>query len=182
METCFCFVRLLYSFLSLCLFQWICKNWNNIANFEELAGEMAATLGLSLKMVLQKSFPRLECVFKPRLYSRRIHSSVTFCNKEPNQLIVRPPGFNLPEEEKNKETFLEAVKIYTNRPGPRRGQVEFILSALKYMEEFGVHRDLQAYKDLLDIMPKAIYIPTNMFQAELMHYPKVSSVILLYII
>ncbi|XP_046437401.1 evolutionarily conserved signaling intermediate in Toll pathway, mitochondrial-like isoform X2 [Daphnia pulex] len=40
------------------------------------------------------------------------------------------------------------------------------------MEEFGVHRDLEAYKDIIDILPKGKYIPTNMFQAEFMHYPK----------
>ena len=60
-------------------------------------------------------------------------------------------------------------KLFT---GPRRSEVEFIYSALKEMEEFDVHRDLQAYKEIIDILPKAKYIPTNMFQAEFMHYPK----------
>ena len=86
--------------------------------------------------------------------------------------MVRPSMFDVPNENKNKDTFLEAIKIYTTRAGPRRGQVEFIYSALKYMEEFGAHKDLQAYKDILDVLPKGTYIPTNMFQAEFFHYPK----------
>nr|CAG4637068.1 EOG090X07J4 [Ceriodaphnia reticulata] len=134
--------------------------------------------GLSIKWALLKTLPRLQSVCQPNLYLRHIYSSVSCLKTESHQLIVRPPGFNVPEEEKNKETFLEAVKIYTTRPGPRRGHVEFIVSALKYMEEFGVHRDLQAYKNLLDILPKGIYIPTNMFQAEFMHYPKQQQCIL----
>ncbi len=140
---------------------------------------MTANFGISLKWVLQKTLPRLQSFCNPHVRLRQIHISTISCLKtEPHQLIVRPPGFNVPEEERNKDTFLEAVKIYTTRPGPRRGHVEFILSALKYMEEFGVHRDLQAYKDLLDILPKGIYIPTNMFQAEFFHYPKQQQCIL----
>ena len=40
------------------------------------------------------------------------------------------------------------------------------------MEEFGVHQDLQAYKNILDVFPKGKYIPTNMWQVEFMHHPK----------
>ncbi|KAG0712383.1 Evolutionarily conserved signaling intermediate in Toll pathway, mitochondrial [Chionoecetes opilio] len=57
--------------------------------------------------------------------------------------------------------------------GPQlRGHVEFIYSALKLLEEYGVQKDLEVYKRLLDLMPKAKMIPTNVFQQEFMHYPK----------
>ncbi|KZC05450.1 Evolutionarily conserved signaling intermediate in Toll pathway, mitochondrial [Dufourea novaeangliae] len=54
----------------------------------------------------------------------------------------------------------------------RRGQAEFILHAMKYMDEFGVNKDLDTYKALLDVFPKGDYIPRNMYQNMLYHYPK----------
>nr|CAG4649391.1 EOG090X07J4 [Scapholeberis mucronata] len=125
------------------------------------------TLRHFLQNVLFRNHNKLPCSISGLVSTNRNYSS-----DEKNQLAVRPSIFSVPEGDRNKETFLEAVKIYTTRPGPRRGQVEFIYSALKHMEDFGVHRDLQAYKDILDVLPKGIYIPTNMFQAEFMHYPK----------
>lgn len=134
---------------------------------------MAATFGLSTKLIFQRTIPQFRNACKPNVHVRRIHKTYPRFSKEPdNQLMVRPSMFDVPNENKNKDTFLEAIKIYTTRAGPRRGQVEFIYSALKYMEEFGAHKDLQAYKDILDVLPKGTYIPTNMFQAEFFHYPK----------
>ncbi|KAI9550359.1 hypothetical protein GHT06_001715 [Daphnia sinensis] len=133
---------------------------------------MAVSFGLSVKRIWQKSLPQIFIYQFSGLHVRHIHKSSSHCqSKESNQLVVTSV-FNAPEGDRNKDTFLEAVKIYTTRPGPRRSQVEFIYSALKHMEEFGVHRDLEAYKEIIDILPKGTYIPTNMFQAEFMHYPK----------
>lgn len=74
--------------------------------------------------------------------------------------------------DKNKNTYLEMVNIFTNRDVHRRGHVEFIYAALKNMESFGVHQDLDVYKSLVDVMPKGKFIPQNMFQVEFQHYPK----------
>jgi len=43
---------------------------------------------------------------------------------------------------------------------------------MKHMAEYGVAKDLQTYKALIDVMPKGKMIPTNLFQVEFMHYPK----------
>lgn len=40
------------------------------------------------------------------------------------------------------------------------------------MEDYGVEKDLQVYKALIDVMPKGKFLPQNIFQAEFMHYPK----------
>lgn len=127
---------------------------------------------ITFKRLLQNVVFRVQN--KPNTHSRLIHKTQSFLSKESSskELVVRPSMFNVAEEDRNKDTFLEAIKIYTTRTGPKRGQVEFIYSALKYMEEFGVHRDLQAYKNILDVLPKGTYIPTNLFQVEFMHYPK----------
>ena len=70
---------------------------------------------------------------------------------------MRSTVFNV-DGEKNKDAFLEAIKMYSTRRGSKRGQVEFIYAALKYMEEFGVHRELEAYKKILDTLPKVLLL------------------------
>lgn len=58
-------------------------------------------------------------------------------------------------KDKNKNTYIEMVKIYMNRQNVyRTGHVEFIYAALKNMEEFGVNRDLEVYKSLIEVLPK----------------------------
>ncbi|XP_066965215.1 evolutionarily conserved signaling intermediate in Toll pathway, mitochondrial [Macrobrachium rosenbergii] len=73
---------------------------------------------------------------------------------------------------RNKETFKAACEVFKVKERHLRGHVEFIYAALKHMEEFGVHKDLELYKELLDLMPKGKMIPQNFLQAEFMHYPR----------
>ncbi|XP_050298213.1 evolutionarily conserved signaling intermediate in Toll pathway, mitochondrial [Anthonomus grandis grandis] len=74
---------------------------------------------------------------------------------------------------KNKNTYLQMINIFINQEHVyRRGHVEFIYSALKHMQEFGVERDLEVYRALIDVMPKGKFVPENIIQAEFMHYPK----------
>lgn len=74
--------------------------------------------------------------------------------------------------DRNKETYLCVLDTFKGRDIHRRGHVEFIYSAMRYMDEFGVNKDLEVYKSLLDVLPKGKFIPQNIFQAEFMHYPK----------
>lgn len=76
------------------------------------------------------------------------------------------------QEHKTKNTYLDMVRMFADRDVHRRGHVEFIYSALKHMEMYGVLKDLEVYKALIDVFPKGKMIPTNIFQAEFMHYPK----------
>lgn len=73
---------------------------------------------------------------------------------------------------KNRETFLQMLHMFIARDKHRRHHCEFIYAALKHMKEFGVERDLEVYKEIMHVFPKGKFIPTNMFQAEFMHYPK----------
>lgn len=75
-------------------------------------------------------------------------------------------------QNKDKANYLEMIRVYEDKEKKRRNHVEFIYAALKNMEEYGVHKDLAVYKALVDVMPKGKFIPTNIFQAEFMHYPK----------
>ncbi|XP_064211967.1 evolutionarily conserved signaling intermediate in Toll pathway, mitochondrial isoform X2 [Tribolium castaneum] len=92
-------------------------------------------------------------------------------SSEPKQLVTYRSFEEI--ETKNKNTYLDMIHIFVNRDSVhRRGHVEFIYSALKNMESFGVHKDLEVYKALIDVLPKGKFIPRNMFQVEFMHYPK----------
>ena len=140
--------------------------------------KIMAACARSCFVILQRNLSQIKRVNHVNVCLRRIHRTAQAKSKEDDEstksdkLIVRPSNFGVDGGARNRDTFLEAIKMYTTRPGPRRGHVEFIQSALKYMDEYGANRDLQAYKSLLDILPKGQYVPTNMFQAEMFYYPK----------
>ncbi|XP_012524475.1 evolutionarily conserved signaling intermediate in Toll pathway, mitochondrial [Monomorium pharaonis] len=75
-------------------------------------------------------------------------------------------------ENKEKKAYLDILREYKNNNEARRGHVEFIQVALKYMDDFGVNRDLAVYKALLDVLPKGKFVPRNAYQTMFMHYPK----------
>ncbi|XP_050461321.1 evolutionarily conserved signaling intermediate in Toll pathway, mitochondrial [Cataglyphis hispanica] len=107
-------------------------------------------------------------------YTRNIHISGfrgkdDKKNDKPSALVLQAFAN---AESKEKEAYLEILRQYKNNNDLRRGHVEFIQVALKYMDEFGVNRDLDVYKTLLDVLPKGKFIPTNFFQTMVMHYPK----------
>lgn len=86
------------------------------------------------------------------------------------KVTVYDPFVTKPQ--KTKETYLEVIKMFEGRDTRRRGHVEFIYAALGRMKEFGVQKDLEVYKALVEVLPKGKMVPDNVFQAEFMHYPK----------
>ncbi|CAO1354987.1 unnamed protein product [Diamesa hyperborea] len=92
-------------------------------------------------------------------------------NEFVKKALILKGGFEY-ESQKDKKNFKEMVQIFENKDVHRRGHVEFIYAALKNMEAFGVHKDIEIYKALLNVMPKGKFIPENIFQTEFMHYPK----------
>lgn len=74
--------------------------------------------------------------------------------------------------DRSKESYLDVIRIFVNRDVHRRGHVEFIYSALKHMEAYNVHKDVDVYKALIDVLPKGKFISQNIIQSEFMHYPK----------
>lgn len=117
-----------------------------------------------------------------RYYTNQRQSSSDHQNKtkssdsQSSQIMLRGPFENI--ENKDRDSYLQMVTIFENRDVHRRNHVEFIYAALKNMQEFGVHRDIEVYKALINVMPKGKFIPTNMFQAEFQHYPKQQQCIL----
>lgn len=77
--------------------------------------------------------------------------------------------------EKDKDTFIEKCEQYQNTiTKHKHGQVEFIYGALTLMREYGVHKDLSAYKALMDVFPKEVMKPQNQFQSGFFHFHKQS--------
>nr|CAG4642564.1 EOG090X07J4 [Evadne anonyx] len=103
-----------------------------------------------------------------KVQNRNIHLTRIVLKKE---LVVRSRD-HFDTENRSKETFLAAINMFYTRDVHRRGHVEFIYSALSHLEEYGLNRDLDTYKKILDVLPKGKMIPTNVFQAEFTHYPK----------
>lgn len=91
-------------------------------------------------------------------------------NAENRKIILRSKLFQ-EVKEKNKATFYEMLNMFENNNANRRGIIEFIYAAMRHLEEFGVHRDVDTYKKLMDLFPKGKLIPQNVIQREFHHYP-----------
>ncbi|XP_058811693.1 evolutionarily conserved signaling intermediate in Toll pathway, mitochondrial [Topomyia yanbarensis] len=98
-------------------------------------------------------------------------------NRSETKLMLRTQFFEHVSK-RDKQTYIDMVRVFEGRNVHRRNHVEFIYAALKHMEEFGVNKDLEVYKALINVMPKGKFIPTNIFQAEFMHYPRQQQVII----
>ncbi|KAH9374866.1 hypothetical protein HPB48_015300 [Haemaphysalis longicornis] len=75
------------------------------------------------------------------------------------------------EELRNREGFMEVVERFKVNNENRKGHVEFINVATRYVQEFGVEKDLEVYKTLFDLFPKGKYTPRTLVQAEFFHFP-----------
>nr|BAI40012.1 evolutionarily conserved signaling intermediate in Toll pathways [Penaeus japonicus] len=92
---------------------------------------------------------------------RNVRTKLVFPCKDTSARMTNP-----------KRHLLQHARSLKKKSKHLRGHVEFIYAALRHVEEFGVQKDLETYKELLDLMPKGKMIPQNIFQAEFMHYPK----------
>lgn len=118
---------------------------------------------------------------------RGLHCSVV-THKDDTWLVPRPPEpqrkpIKVPavhEElfgpsangERDKTSFIRAVRSFGEHSVRKRGHVDFIYLALRKMAEFGVERDLSVYNQLLDVFPKEVFRPRNVIQRIFVHYPR----------
>eukprot|EP00095_Tigriopus_kingsejongensis_P005981 maker-scaffold48_size466083-snap-gene-3.21 protein:Tk05981 transcript:maker-scaffold48_size466083-snap-gene-3.21-mRNA-1 annotation:"evolutionarily conserved signaling intermediate in toll mitochondrial" len=135
-----------------------------------------ACSGLRWSLLAQRQARQCLAVSSRPLSLSRVH---WFDDKSVNKALIaeRRTQLNTKDafekiDQKNKETFRNALDLFTRSDTKRRGNVEFINSALQQMEAYGVHRDLDTYRALIDIMPKGKYVPENKIQSEFKHFPK----------
>ncbi|CAK6445484.1 unnamed protein product [Pipistrellus nathusii] len=97
---------------------------------------------------------------------------------EPPRQPAKPPApheelFRLaPDGARDKASFVQAVQNFGQHNVHKRGHVDFIYLALRKMRDYGVERDLAVYNLLLDIFPKEVFQPRNIFQKIFIHYPR----------
>ncbi|KAI6180816.1 Evolutionarily conserved signaling intermediate in Toll pathway, mitochondrial [Aphelenchoides besseyi] len=114
----------------------------------------------------------LNLITKSRLVLQRFASSTSANpNREVGLIHIDDHFRSIPKENRNKQTFLEAIELFKRRARNERGHVEFINSAMKQMKEFGLHKDLDIYKALLDVFPKGSLVSRNQWQKMFMHFP-----------
>lgn len=101
---------------------------------------------------------------------RGFHSTESCFDKRPKVDVVSVDSFNNVQN-KNKKTYLDMLRVYQMEKY-RSGHVEFINTALKHLDEFGVNEDLETYKKLIQVLPAGKFVPQNYIQSEFMHYPK----------
>ena len=74
--------------------------------------------------------------------------------------------------DRHKEHFLQVVDNFGNHKFVKRqGYVEFISAALPFLKEFGVHKDIEVYKALMNVFPKGRFRPDNPWAAGVYHFP-----------
>ncbi|TKR61183.1 hypothetical protein L596_028328 [Steinernema carpocapsae] len=91
-------------------------------------------------------------------------------SENPKILHVDQQFSSVPREHRNRVTFHAAIDLFKSNK-QNRGHVEFINTAMNYMKEYELHKDLDTYKALLNVFPKGKLIPTNTFQKIFLHYP-----------
>lgn len=67
---------------------------------------------------------------------------------------------------------MQAVQNFGQHNVHKRGHVDFIYLALRKMRDFGVEKDLAVYNLLLDVFPKEVFQPRNVFQKIFIHFPR----------
>lgn len=96
--------------------------------------------------------------------------SVARANQETGLIHVEKQFDAIEPEKRDKDAFMAAVATFKEKRG--RTHVEFINTALKYVKDYGVHKDLETYKSLLNVFPKGKMIPETVFQKVFLHYPQ----------
>ncbi|XP_047343286.1 evolutionarily conserved signaling intermediate in Toll pathway, mitochondrial [Vespa velutina] len=123
-------------------------------------------------VITKKEFNEQNCLILPLTTNRLFHIAQNLYKEEEtkksNTLMI---SLFENAKEKRKETFIDIIRIYEQEKY-KRGQIAFIKLALKYMKDYGINKDIEVYKALLNIFPKGPYIPKNYFNVVFKYYPK----------
>ncbi|XP_040270945.1 evolutionarily conserved signaling intermediate in Toll pathway, mitochondrial [Bufo bufo] len=85
---------------------------------------------------------------------------------------VAPFEDSFTQGQRDKASFIQVLDLFCGRDVRRRGHVEMIEAALRWMPQFGVEKDLEVYNKLLDVFPKEVFVPQNFIQTMFLHYPR----------
>ena len=65
----------------------------------------------------------------------------------------------------SQDQFKMALQEFVVRDKHRRTHLKFISIALERVDEFGIQKDIQIYKDMLDLFPKGRFVNRTLFDA-----------------
>lgn len=82
------------------------------------------------------------------------------------------------EKGADKETFYQLIETFAEVDKRKRGHLQFIETALRYMKHFRVEKDIDAYNRLLDVFPKGVFVARNIWQVIFNHFPEQQTVAL----
>ena len=69
------------------------------------------------------------------------------------------------EEQPNADGFRKAMDMYIKKNKPRQGHMEFIRTAMKFIEPYGLQDDMEVYNSLLNVFPRGIFENRTSFDA-----------------
>ena len=69
------------------------------------------------------------------------------------------------EKQPDKEGFINAVEIFINKNKIRRHHVDFITTAMKFIEPYGLEKDIEVYNKLIDVFPRNKFVNRTLFDA-----------------
>eukprot|EP00794_Sanderia_malayensis_P009362 gene9362-10349_t len=69
------------------------------------------------------------------------------------------------QNNKGKEGFVEIIHGFRRKDKRVRGHLSFIYTAIKYLEPFGLEKDLDAYNEILDVFPKDKFVNRTLLDA-----------------
>lgn len=105
---------------------------------------------------------------------RAVHTS-----SSPGPPVSPPPSNTIApfedafaKDQRDKASFVQVLDMFCGRDVRRRGHIELIEAALRWMPQFGLEKDLEVYNKLLDVFPKEVFVPQNFIQTMFLHYPR----------
>jgi len=143
------------------------KNGLRVYNVRKYATEPKGLMSASEKEKLAY-LRRSKEVFETNLYEPSIDLadtrgiSVNHMTKENRSSALLRQCLS---EQPDREGFFKAVDIYVDRNKRRHGHMEFIVTAMKFIEPYGLAKDLEVYNKLLDVFPRDKFVNRTLFDA-----------------
>ncbi len=67
--------------------------------------------------------------------------------------------------DRSKEGFIELIHNFRHKDKQSRGHLSFLYAAIKYIDHFGLQKELDVYNELLDVFPKYKFTNKTLFDA-----------------
>ena len=64
-----------------------------------------------------------------------------------------------------REQFYFAIEKFLEKEKYRKGHVQFMVAAMRRMDEFDLNKDLDAYNKLINVFPRGRFLPRRMLEA-----------------